>query len=336
MEQHHINLTTPEISSLWKAYMQNISNLYVFKHFQQNMQDSEIMPLVKEQINLSQKFIDKIKQIFTNENFPIPKGFSDDDLILSAPALYSDLYGLSYVYRFNQMVFSDYATIITKVAREDIVEFFYECLNLSGALFKKALNLMLSKGVYDRPPKMPYPRQVEFIQKRGSLLETWFGEHRPLNAMELGEIFYIIERNYIGLLMLMGFIQVMHDKEIKDYLIRGKGLAQKQIDIFNKILKKEEHLGNLPVSMEVTDTTVSPFSDKLIMFLVSTSVTAGLYLCAYAMSLSFRKDLALHYATLMMEIMKYGEEGLKILIERGWMEQPPLSFDRRLCSKVIK
>ncbi|AET68409.1 putative sugar isomerase [Desulfosporosinus orientis DSM 765] len=328
MKEHHLDLTTPEIASLWKIYMQNISHLYVFRHFEQHIQDSEIKPLVTEQIYLLQKFTVRIKEIFTEEHFPIPKGFSDYDLNLSAPSLYTDLYGLSYVYRFNQMVFSDYATTITKVAREDVVEFFYECLNLSGALFKKALNLMLSKGIYDRPPKIPYPRQVEFIHERESLLETWFGEHRPLNAMELGEIFYIIERNYIGMLMLMGFIQVMRDKEIKDYLIKGKDLAQKQIDIFNKILKEEHHLGNLPVSMEVTDSTISPFSDRLIMFLVATSVTAGIYLCAYAMSLSFRKDLAVHYAALMVEISRYGEEGIKLMIKRGWMEQPPESFDR--------
>ncbi|KGK92035.1 sugar isomerase [Desulfosporosinus sp. HMP52] len=328
MKEHHISLTTPEIAGLWKTYMQNTSNLCVFKHFEPYIQDSEIKPLVIEQINLLQKFTAKITEIFSNENFPVPQGFSDEDINLSAPALYTDLYGLSYVYRFNQIVFSDYAVTITKVARTDVVEFFYECLNLSGALFKKALTLMLSKGIYDRPPKMPYPHQVEFIKKRDSLIETWFGEHRPLNAMELGEIFYIIERNYIGILMLMGFIQVMQDREIKDYLLKGKDLAEKQIDIFNKILKDEEHLGNMPVSMEVTDSTVSPFSDKLIMFLISTSASAGIYLCAYAMSLSMRKDLAVHYAALMVEISRYGEEGMKLMIERGWMEQPPESFDR--------
>jgi hypothetical protein len=26
--------------------------------------------------------------------------------------------------------------------------------------------------------------------------------------------------------------------------------------------------------------------------------------------------------------MKYGEEGLKIMVNRGWMEQPPQAFDR--------
>jgi len=35
-----------------------------------------------------------------------------------------------------------------------------------------------------------------------------------------------------------------------------------------------------------------------------------------------------------MEIMKYGAEGLKLLIDRGWMEQPPLSFDRNAIYKA--
>jgi hypothetical protein len=59
---------------------------------------------------------------------------------------------------------------------------------------------------------------------------------------------------------------VTKDKEIKKFLLDGKDLAQKQIDIFNKVLKEAEHLGNIPVSIEVTDSTFSPFSDRLIMF----------------------------------------------------------------------
>jgi hypothetical protein len=204
----------------------------------------------------------------------------------------------------------------------------------TAKLYKKALNLMLSKGLYDRPPKISYPDEVEFIDKRDSLFDMWLGERRPLNAFELGEIFYIIERNYIGLLLLMGFIQVMKDKEIKEFLINGKGLAQKQIDIFNKILKEEEHLGNIPVSMEVKDSTISPFSDRLIMFLVSTTITTGIYLSAYAMSVSMRKDLIAHYTSIIAQIMRYGGEGIKIMINRGWMEQPPQASDRVAVLKV--
>jgi hypothetical protein len=328
LEKQNIELTTPEISSMWKSYIQNTAMQCVFKHFIQYVQDSEIKPLLDEQANLLQKYIEKAKSLFNEEKFPIPKGFSDEDLNLSAPALYTDLYALSFAYRFNQMCLSDYATVVTKVARQDVVDFFYDCMESTAKLYKKALNLMLSKGIYDRPPKISYPNKVEFIDKPDSILDIWFSERRPLNSFELGEIFYIIERNYIGLLLLMGFIQVVKDKEIKKFLIEGKDFAQKQIDIFNKILKQEAHLGNIPVSMEVTDSTISPFSDRLIMFLISTTITTGIYLSAYALSVSMRKDLAAHYISIITQIMRYGGDGLKIMVDRGWMEQPPQAFDR--------
>lgn len=158
------------------------------------------------------------------------------------------MFALSFVYRVGQMSVPQYSTALTKVARSDVVTFFDECLQSSKELYKKSLNLMLSKGIYDRPPKIPYPDKVEYIKEQQSLLNLWFGEKRPLNALELGEIFYTIERNYIGLLLLMGLIQVMKDTEIKKYLIKGKKLSEKQFDIFNKILREEGHLGIFPLA----------------------------------------------------------------------------------------
>ncbi len=328
MEKHNIELTSPEIAGLWKYYLQNTAVLCVIRHFLLHIQDEEIKPLLEAQEKLLMDYNDRTKKIFEEEHFPIPEGFSDKDLNSSAPALYTDLYGLSFVYRFNQMCLSDYATTATKVARKDVVDCMYYFMETTAALYRKSLDLMLSKGVYDRPPKMNYPHKVEFVEKQESILNIWFGERRPLNAFELGEIFYIIERNYIGLLLIMGFIQVMKDKEIKEFLIEGKELAEKQIDVFNKILIEEAHLGNIPVSMEVTDSSISPFSDRLIMFMVASTITTGIYLAAYAVAVPTRKDIAAHYGTIIMDIIKYGTQGQKLMIERGWMEQPPQAFDR--------
>jgi hypothetical protein len=41
-----------------------------------------------------------------------------------------------------------------------------------------------------------------------------------------------------------------------------------------------------------------------------------------------RKDLAAHYTSIIVDILKYGGDGLKIMVNRGWMEQPPQAFDR--------
>jgi hypothetical protein len=182
--------------------------------------------------------------------------------------------------------------------------------------------------LYDRPPKIDYPKGIEFIQHQSSLLSSWFGEGRPLNTLELEELFWAVLRNGQGLLLLMGLIQVSKDKEVKEYLIKGKKLAEKQIETFNNILKENEGFPSYPVTMEVTDSRISPFSEKLMLFIISSGNSVGISTLAYALSVSMRKDLAVHYSLFITEIMKYGGEGLKLLIERGWMEQPPQSINR--------
>ncbi|MEK1829459.1 DUF3231 family protein [Priestia megaterium] len=99
------------------------------------------------------------------------------------------------------------------------------------------------------------------------LYSSSHGKKRPLNAVELTEIFFNIERNYFSVLLCMGLLQVIKDKEIKNYIKDGMEISKKQINFFNDLLKKEELLGTVPVSMEVTTSTVSPFSDKLIVAL---------------------------------------------------------------------
>ncbi|MFP7297033.1 DUF3231 family protein [Neobacillus niacini] len=334
MKERNIQLTTPEITVLWTTYIQNTATICFYIHFLQYLQDSEIKPIIEEALLLEQSQLNKIESIFLEEDFPIPKGFSDKDVDLSAPALFTDLFALSFVYRAGQLTVPYFATALTKVARNDVVEFFDECLKTKTNLYKKSLNLMLSKGIYDRPPKIPYPKEVEFTKKQQTIIGSMFGEKNPLNVIELGEIFYTIERNYIGLILLIGLIQVMKDKEIKEYLLKGKKLAEKQIDVLNKILKKEGHLGNIPVSMEVTDSAISPFSDKLIMYLVSTTTSTGIYLLAYALSTTMRKDLVLQYTLLLTDITSYGGEGIEVLINRGWLEQPPQSINRNHLNEI--
>ncbi len=97
-------------------------------------------------------------------------------------------------------------------------------------------------------------------------------------------------------------------------------MSEKQINIFNTLLREEDLLEISPVTMEVTDSTISPFSDKLIMFLITTTTATSIPLIAHAMSVSMRKDLAIHYARIIAEIIHYEEIGVNILINRGWME----------------
>ncbi|WP_085994321.1 DUF3231 family protein [Oceanobacillus senegalensis] len=326
--QEYIKLTSAEIAALWRTYIHNTSVRCIYKHFLQHLQDVEIKSIIEEVDVLVQTVIEKIEKIFEKEDFPIPKGFSDEDIDLSAPALYTDLFALSFVYRGGQIIMPQYTKALTKVTRMDIYDFFKECLYSETELHKKALQLMLSKGLNDRPPNIEYPKEVQFVRHQPSLMDTWLGEKRPLNTLEITELFAGIERNAIGLILLMGFIQVTKDKEIKDHLLKGKKLAEKKMDIYDKLLRKDNHFIGFPMTMEVKNSTTSPFSERLMLFMVSTLSTISIYELGHSLSVSMRKDLAVDFSLLTADVLKYGNEGLKLLIERGWMEQPPQPIDR--------
>jgi hypothetical protein len=323
-----IRLTTAEIATLWITYIQNSAMWCFYKHFLQYIQDIEIKAVTEKALISVETNNKKIEMIFTEEKIPIPIGFTDKDIDLTAPALFTDLYALSFVYRGGQMIMPHYASVLVKVARSDVVSFFEDCLSNETKLYRKSLNLMLSKGLYDRPPKIQYPNEVAFIEQPSSLLENWLGRGAPLNVIELDELFLAIERNCIGLLLIIGLLQVSKDKEVKEYLLKGKKLAEKQIEAFNQVLRENESFPTYPVTMEVTKSTISPFSEKLILFIISTSNQVAMNALIYSMSVSLRKDLVVEYSLFIMEIMKYGNEGQKLLIERGWLEQPPQSFFR--------
>ncbi|MCM3569790.1 DUF3231 family protein [Neobacillus mesonae] len=328
MEKNNIKLTAAEIASLWKTYIQSTAVRCFYKHFLQHLQDTEIQSIVEEFMILVETIIGKVKTIFEEENFPMPNGFSDKDVDLSAPALYTDLFALSYAYRVGQVTMPHYTNVLTKATRLDIYDFFKACLHNETELHKKALALMLSKGLNDRPPKMEYPVSVEYVKQHPSLLNTWLGEKRPLNCLEIAELYQDIERNAIGLVALMGLLQVTKDKEIKDYLLKGKKLAEDQIETFEKLLKVNHHFSGTPVTMEVTNSTISPFSEKLILFFISSSNQAAISTLGDALSVSMRKDIAAHYSLFLTNVIRYSEEGLKLMVKRGWMEQPPQTIDR--------
>ncbi|WP_221564949.1 DUF3231 family protein [Alkalihalobacillus sp. TS-13] len=327
MENHKSKLSSTEIASLWSTYIYDSASICFFKHFLQHLQDEEIISIVNEALNFSQMHMKNIENIFKEEKFPIPLGFSDNDVNFSAPALFGDLYALSFVYGMSRIGLCNNGILTSNVARDDVLELFSQIQASTNELYKKSVRYMLSKGIYDRPPIIPYPHKVEFIEKQ-SFLTGWFGERRPINSVELTEVFFNIERNYFGILLLYGLIQVVDDKEINQYLKRGKDLANKQVDYLNNLLKEEDLLGTVPVEMEVTDSKISPFSEKLIMFLVTTLNATSFTYFGHALSVSMRRDLVANYSKLLTEVMAYAEDGFNIMIDRGWMEKPPGALQR--------
>lgn len=146
-------------------------------------------------------------------------------------------------------------------------------------------------------------------------------------------LFNNIQTNAIGKTLIIGFAQTAKTKEVKEYFLRGKRIAQKHIDLFSDILKKEDLPAPMTWDTALTDSTIPVFSDKLMMFHVSAMIAAGIGNYGASMSGSSRRDLALRYASLKPEIGLYAEDGANIMISHSWLEEPPQTDDRE---QIIK
>lgn len=332
--KHTVGLSSTEIAGLWTTYINDSMSICMTKHFWHHSSNDDVKPIVKRSMELSEKHLMEIRNIFEKEGIAVPRGFTDEDVNLDAPPLFFDLFPLSYVYGMSRIGLVAYGMFVSNVAREDIRAFFSKCLQSTIDLYNDAVSLLLEKGIYDRPPMIPYPDHIEFVNKKETLLSKWLEQQRPLNVLELSEMFFNIERNYFGLVLLMGFIQVTKDATIQQYLKQGKQLAQKQIQFLNHTLLKEDLMGSIMVNSEVSTSTVSPFSDRLIMNLITMLNSQGVTFIGHALSVSSRIDLANEYLKLIPEIIQYGKDGADILIDRGWLEEPPHAPNRRELAEI--
>jgi hypothetical protein len=330
---HKVGLTSTEIAWLWTTYITDSASICLLKHFQVTNDKEDIKPLLDRSIKASETHLNEIRSIFAEEKFPIPHGFTKEDVDLSAPALFFDLYSVSFIYGMSRIGMANYSKMVSNVAREDIRAFFSECLRTALDLYNDSTRIMLDKGLYDRPPMIPYPDHVEFIRNKGTILSKWMKKDRPLNVIEISEIFYNIERNYFGLILLTAFIQVAKDGHVKRYLQKGKELAEKQIQFLNETMIDDDLLGNIMVNSEVSTSTVSPFSDKLMMFIVTALNSQGAALVGNSMATSSRVDLIAVYDKFVHEILKFGQEGFDIMVENRWLEEPPHAPDREALAQ---
>lgn len=318
---HSTRLTSAEIGNLWSQYLWDSMAVLFLQHFARNVIDAEISTAVLYALELSQKHTGRIKEFFITGGIPIPVGFTDNDVNPNAPQLFSDslyLHYLSYMAKNGMTVHTQALAMST---RTDIRSFYSECLDSSRELDNKTTGILLSKGLHVRPPYIPLPKEVDFVEKK-SFLGSIFGSDRVLHAMEISHLFFNIQRNALGKAVLTGFSQVVQSQEIRDYFIKGIEIAHKHIEIFSYLLEKDD-LPAIILDTEVMNSNASPFSDKIMLYHTTfiDAVSTGFY--GFAMGASSRNDITVSYARLMAEALKYGGEGANIMINNGWMEEPP-------------
>ncbi|SMQ78204.1 Protein of unknown function [Bacillus sp. OV166] len=327
--KHEVGFTSTEIGALWSTYISDSMNVCLSKYFLKHLKDEELRPLLSESLNTTQTYLEENKNMFIQEKFPVPRGYTEEDVNLSAPPLFSDPISLSYLYGMCKIAIMNDGMLLTSVAREDVRLFFSKRITSFIEFYNQSVQMMLTKGIYDRPQFIPYPDRIEFVKEKGTILSKWFEPSRSLNVLELTDIFFNSERNLLGKTFLTAFIQIVKDENIKNYLIRGKKLAQKQIEFLNDTLTKDDLPENSMINATVSLSTVSPFSDRFILGMITLANSTAITYIGHAISTASRIDLATQYSKFLIEIMIYGKDGIEMLIEREWMEEPPHTLDRK-------
>jgi hypothetical protein len=323
-----IRLTAGEISQLWAQYVNDSSNVCVLSYFLEKAEDDEIKPIIEFSLELSRLHIEKITALFTEEKNEIPHGFSiTEDVDVNAPRLYSDSFVLQYIHQMAKAGLTIYAGSVAASARQDITEYYKDCLTETMKLYTKAKDLLLSKGLYVRSPNFPKIETVEYVKKQWFMLDV-FGEKRPLIAQEADNLYQNFQRNALGVAVLTGLAQVAQKKEVKEFFIKGIEIGNKHAEIFGGKLVESQLPAPMTWDSEVTNSTSYTFSDKLMMFLTSglNALSIGYY--GQGVAQSPRGDLSSIYNRLSLEVQLYTEDGSNIMIKNEWLEQPPIATDR--------
>ncbi|AET68203.1 Protein of unknown function (DUF3231) [Desulfosporosinus orientis DSM 765] len=321
-------LSSWEMSQLWILYLANSSIRYILEYFYTTAQDPEIKALLNEAKNLAVPQLDTISNIFNSAGFPIPHGFSDEDVEPNAKRLFSDALMLSYLRVVNKYGLVKLGHVLPLVSRPDIRAYVNSATVEVRKFLNKTEDLLAIKGLAVKAPYIPVPDRVNYVSD-----DSWFGgglgKKRSINVLELSHVFERMETKLAERAILLGFTQVAKDHKVKDYFSKGHDVLDKEVNKWSKVLDDEDQ--PMPPSWrgEVTDSSESPFSDKLMLFHFISMLTLSVAANGFALTHCNRMDLAGDFVKSIYDVHSYWKDGIELLIKKGWMEEIPLAADRK-------
>jgi hypothetical protein len=315
-------LTAAEVSALWLQYLGDSMAICVYKYFLQIVENKEIKPILELSLQLSESHIKKITEFLNSANFQIPKGFTENDVNLNAPRLFSDQFLLFYSYIMTIHGMTGYSLAFSNTERPDIQEYFSECLVSSKELFQKIMELSKKQPKFTSVPSIPSPRETRFIETPG-IISNLIGDKRSLNGSEVSTLFFNSTKTGFVSSLSLAFSQVAVREDVRSFMLKNVKLAGKDAESFDALLQRDD----LPIpekwNDEITDSTVSPFSDKLIMFHAGFLVNAALTYYGASLGSSYRSDIIANYFKVFTHAMEAGVISYNIMVKHGWLEKQP-------------
>ena len=154
-----LRLTAAEMSTLWSQYLNDSLAICVSSYFLENLEDEETHPILEFVLQTAKKNVSTLKKIFTKDEFPIPYGFTEQDVNTQAPKLFSDTFVQMYFKNMSILGMAPSGAALGLATRPDVISFHKSVLEASVHLQDLTRDIMLKQGTYIKPTLYINPGQ---------------------------------------------------------------------------------------------------------------------------------------------------------------------------------
>jgi hypothetical protein len=331
---NRLPITSSELANLWMTYQDKTMIMRFLEYFLEHVEKEETRQILQSYYERAAESVEFVTNIFQQEGAVIPTGFTEKDVNKGAPKLFDYMYDVMYLHMMAKIGTSLYALYSTMSYRQDIRQFFRRLTAEGQEAYDQATQVLLEAGVLSRPPYVSMPKEVKFVHDKKYLTGlNWFSNERSLNTIEISLIHHAIETNLTGMQLMIGFAQVAHDQQVRNHFVKGMELSKKVETSLGEFLRQDYIEPPATHAGKATNSTVAPFSDKLMMYNTSLLTTFGLGSNALGGAFSLRSDLPAKMTLLAKDIFDFAKQGGKIMIKNGWMEEPPQVENRNQLTK---
>jgi hypothetical protein len=328
MDKDHLQLTSSEIGTLWGEYVNGTMIDAVNRYMFTIIEDEAIKAIFEDALSTFERQKNQMVTFLENEGFPVPVGFGEEDINKGTKRLFSDIFCLNYLHIMTLHGLIGHSTALGVSVRKDLRDFYDACDNDGKKMYHQTIELLLEKGSFQRDPLF-YPAKNPELIESDDFTDGIFGKGRKLSATEIISISFNLKKSIMAKTLSIAFSQVAQSKEVRKFLSDSEKTADQQIQTFSKIM----HEDNLPTprswETEVTTSTESPFSDKLMMYHTGFLFQAAQVYHGTGLASAMRTDLITTFESIILKNLMVTKKWFNIMEKKKWLEQPPLAPNRK-------
>jgi Protein of unknown function (DUF3231) len=320
----HTKLSSVEFGALWTTFHKKTMILRILEHLIDTAEDQEARDLMSGLYEKLQPKVEEIKTLMKNEGATVPEGFTGKDVNLNAPRLFENGFDIMFCRILKEVSMGMYVLHMTISYRQDIIELYKSLSEITQGYYEQFTAYLIKRDLLPRPNFTTMPNSITYIEDvsymKGS---NFFGGRRPISTVEFGLMYHSVEVNIFAFQLLRGFSQCATDVEARRYFAKGVNISKEILQGIEKVLLDENIKIPATSGGTITNSTIAPFSDKLMMFCIF--LFGGFSLGGQGFSSTFilRDDVVAKNVVYAKDALEYTREGVKLMMDKGWLEEPP-------------